>query len=327
VIGVGAQGANIVSLSLDLGYRVLGAVDVGDKVGRRLGELLDDARLSDQAMYGSIEELLADAGTPDVAVLSALITTERNTELACSLLEQGINCLALDANLFQGQGKLAERIHAAGVAGAATFTASGMQDTWWVHLPALVASSNHRITRVEFDDFSNCARFPKEVGIFEAALGLGLEEFDEWTQQHLSKPPIQGGPIQECARRMGFVPGEVKVAIEPLVVDEPTDWFAAEIVIPAGKISGVTYLVEFPTEGGPVFAGSVRFQVRPAEERSANAITIHGDTELRVEMPGFSAWLFVPLGLVRRIPDIITAAPGVVPVADLPPARYAPAVA
>lgn len=323
VIGLGGQGTSIAKLSLDLGYRVLGAVDVGDKVGRPLRELVDHPRVPDAAVHGSVDELLAQAGTPDVAVLSALVPTEVNAEMAAGLLERGINVLTLDAYLFEAQGALAQRVDAAAKAGGASMTTTGMQDTWWVHLPAVAAAANHGITRMAFNDFSNCARFPREVGIHEAALGLSLEEFDAWAEPHLNLPPLQGGPVRECARLMGLTPGEMAFEIQPITQDEPADWFAAGIVIPPGAIVGARYLIEFPTDEGVVFTGDLRFQVRPADVFSTYSVTISGEAELTLQVPQSSLWLSVPLGLVRRIPDVIAAPPGLIRVADLPPARYA----
>lgn len=323
VIGLGLQGTSITRLSLDLGYDVLGAVDVGEKVGRPMRELVDHPRTPDTDVFASIDELIATRGKPDVAVLAALMTTQQNAELAARLLERGINLLALDANLFEGQGPFAERLAAAGQAGGATLVTTGMQDLWWLHLPAVAAAGNHRITRIAFNDFSNCARFTREIGVHEAALGLALDEFEAWAQPHLAGPPIQGSPIRECALRMGFTPGEMRVEIQPVTQDEPADWFAAGIVIPPGRIVGARYLVEIPTQEGPVFTGDLLFQVKEASQASTYTLTISGDAELTIHVGGFPGWLAVPLGLVRRIPDVIEAPPGVVRVADLPPARYA----
>lgn len=327
IVGLGGQGSSIARLALDLGYVLLGAVDLGEKVGRPISDLIDHPRAPDTAVRSSIDDVIASAGAPDVAVLSALVPTEQNVAIACGLLDRGINVLTLDANLFEGEGPFAQRLDAAATAGGASIAVSGMQDTWWVHLPAVAAAANHQITRVGFNDFSNCARFPRDIGIYEAALGLRLDAFDAWAQPHLQAPPLQGAPLRECARLMGLTPRDTTFEIHPITQDEPADWFAAGVIIPPGDIVGARYLVEITTEEGPVFTGDLRFQVRPADVPSTYAVTISGDTEITVQVPATAQWLYVPLGLVRRIPDVIAAPAGLARMHTLAPSRYAHAVA
>lgn len=327
IVGLGGQGSSIARLVLDLGYTLLGAVDVGEKVGRPIGDLVDHPRAPDAAVQASIGDVIAAAGAPDVVVLSALVPTEQNVAIACELLERGINVLTLDANLFEGEGPFAARLDAAARTGGASIAVSGMQDTWWVHLPAVAAAANHRITRVAFNDFSNCARFPRDIGIYEAALGLRLDEFDAWAQPHLEAPPLQGAPLRECARRMGLTPADTTFEIQPITQAEPADWFTAGVIIPPGEIVGARYLVQITTAEGPVFTGDLRFQVRPADVPSTYAVTISGETELTLQVPATAQWLYVPLGLVRRIPDVIAAPAGLARMHTLGPSRYAHAVA
>ena len=129
------------------------------------------------------------------------------------------------------------------------------------------------------------------------------------------------------AQRLGLTPGELSVSIDPITADAPADWFAAGRTISPGKIVGVRYVAEFPTAEGVTFTGHLRFQVEDASHTSINRIVITGDTELTIEMPQFAAPLFVPLGLVRRIQDVVDARPGFVPVAELPAPRYRAPVA
>ncbi|HWI22367.1 MAG TPA: hypothetical protein VNT22_07110 [Baekduia sp.] len=322
VVGLGAQGSSISRLALDLGHELLGGVEVGAKVGRPLGEFVDHPRVPDSTIFGSIEELIAQAGEPDVVALAALIPTAATAELAAGLLRRGINVLTLDAELFEGQGPFADSLQAAGEAGGASIVSTGMQDTWWVHLPAVAAAGNHRITSVEMDDVANCGRFSQEVGLHEAGLGLAVSDFAAWAEPVLAAPPVQGAPLRELARLLGFTPGETSYEITPIIHDTPTDWFVPEIMLEPGRVAGARFVVSFPTEEGPTFTGNLRFEILDASAFSKDSFTIHGEVDTVVELPGFSARLYVPMGLVRRIPDVIAARPGFVRTTELPPGRY-----
>ncbi|MFE2998724.1 hypothetical protein ACFXG4_27440 [Nocardia sp. NPDC059246] len=327
VIGLGGQGTGLVSLALNEGHQLLGAVDIGDKVGKQIAEFVDNPRTPDALVYESIDDLIDDVGAPDVVLIAASIPLEEEVNISEPLLAAGINVITLEADLFEPLGAAAERLDAAAKAGGATILATGIQDIWWLHLPALGAAANSRIERIEFHDIGDFTDLPPESGTYEAGIGLGKADFAVWAKPHLENPPVQGAPLRELARMLGFTPGETTHRITPIVRDTPVLWPSAERELAPGTALGALFEVEFPTEEGPVFSGTLRFSILDEDERdngngSVNSVLIRGDVEVRMVFPSFATLHHVQFSPVRRIPDVLAAAPGLIRAADLPAPRY-----
>ena len=324
VIGLGPLGgATILRHATDHGFRLVGAVDVGDMIGKRVSEIVPGTT-TDVRVSGDIADVLAE-GLPDIVVITAKVGVERVTEMAVPLLEQGVNVLTLELPLFEGAGPLAERLDAAGKKGGASFIATGIQD-WWVHVPASAAAFNKDITRVVVDDVSDLSPFSEVVGAYEAGIGLDDGEFDQWRSKMLDQVPLQLGPMRELARLLGLTPGEVTNDIVARRADDDFPWPGAERVLPAGSIIGALFSSTFVTEEGVSFEGSLDFRLLDESEQMLQTVTISGAAETVMKFPQIDAALYFNMALVRRMDDVVGAEPGVVRVRQLPPARYRPTI-
>ena len=321
VVGLGPLGgAEILRHAVDHGYRLVGAVDIGDKIGKPIGELVN-VSVPDVTVVGSLDEVLDTAGNPDIVVITAKIGAERVTDMAVPLLERGINVLTLELPLFDGVGPLADRLDAAGKKGDATFIATGIQD-WWVHLPATAAAFNKNITSIVWDDVSDLSPFSEAVGSYEAGIGLSDSEFEEWRRRMLEQLPLQLGPMKALARLMGLTPGEVTNDIVARREETERAWPGADRVLPAGAITGALFTSTFVTEEGVRFEGRLDFRLLDGPQHMMQTITIAGDATTVIQAPAIEAELYYNMALVRRMDDALTARPGVVPIDELPAARY-----
>lgn len=324
VVGLGPLGgATILRYAVEHGFRLVGAVDVGEKVGRPLREIVSGT-VPDLTVSGDIAEVLATEH-PDIVVITAKIGAEKVTDLAVPLLERGINVLTLELPLFEGTGPLADRLDAAGKQGGASFIATGIQD-WWVHIPATAAAFNNDITGIVYDDVSDLSEFSEAVGVYEGGIGLDDAAFEEWRQQFLRELPLQLGPMREIARLFGLTPGEATNDIVALREDSDRPWPGADRLMPAGSVIGALFSSTFVTEEGVTFEGRLDFRLLDGPEHSLQTITVRGDAEMVMKFPAINAPVAYNMALVRRMDDIVGAPPGVVRVRELPPARYRPTV-
>ena len=322
VVGLGALGgATILRHAVDHGFTLVGAVDVGDMVGKPISEIVPGTA-SDITVSSNIGDVLAE-GVPDIVVITAKIGVERVTEMAVPLLEQGINVLTLELPLFEGTGPLAERLDAAGKRGGASFIATGIQD-WWVHVPAAAAAFNRDITQVVINDVSDLSPFSEAVGVYEAGIGLDDAGFEQWRSKMLDQVPLQLGPMRELARLLGLTPGEVTNDIVARRADADIPWPGADRVLPAGSIMGALFSSAFVTEEGVAFEGRLDFRLLDESEQMLQTITISGVAETVMKFPQIDAALYFNIALVRRMDDVVDAEPGFVRVRQLPAARYRP---
>lgn len=323
VVGLGGMGTLIAGFAIDDGHDLIGAVDIGEKVGQPLSALVEHPGVGNGVVHGSVGELISAVGKPDVALVAASIQLEEEAVIARGLLEQGINVLTLEATLFEGLGDIAEQLDAAGKQGGATILASGIQDTWWVHLPAVVAGANSKLTRVALEDKADMSLWAREEAEYEAGAGFERAAWERWRDDQLSRPPVQGGPLLELARMLGFTPGKLTHEIHAILADEPVPWPGAESTLEAGEIVGARFEVSFPTQEGTLFEGRLEFLVSAdGQVNSYNSIIVDGAAKTVVQIPQMNPWVTVTLGLVRRISDVVEAAPGLARARELPPERY-----
>lgn len=196
---------------------------------------------------------------------------------------------------------------------------TGIQDIWWVQLPALFAAGCQEISKISYR--STLSADLLSAGIHaEIGLGLAPEPFAELVAAISDRPSVLGGPMVEAARRMGLVPGSVHHTYEPQLAGERIELASGTIIEP-GQAKGTLETVSFDTDRGIRFEGII--QVVPiAPEDSCDELAIRGTPDLHIEYKPFPGEALTNNGLIARVPDIIEAAPGLHFAAELPAPRH-----
>jgi 4-hydroxy-tetrahydrodipicolinate reductase len=272
----------------------------------------------------SISDLIAEAGAPDAVVLAASVPTDATAAIAAGLLENGVNVLSLDSALFERAGKLAESLDAAARKGGASFMATGTQDTFWLHLPAVAAAANSAVTDVTIDDLIDTATRPYDNGRAAAAHGLSDSEFKDWVELRRRHAHVLSGPMRDLARLMSLTPSEPSVEIDALRADQPVLWKAADTIMAPGSIVGVRHEMTFETEEGPRFTGRLSFRILDDATVPMCTIVINGAVRLVLQLPNYNSPVTISMAVVRRLPEVIAASPGFISAVALRPAHYVP---
>ncbi|MFE7422063.1 hypothetical protein [Rhodococcus sp. NPDC057529] len=321
IVGLGHHGVGIARLLPALGHQIVGGVDIGDKVGRPLSEIVGLPAGLDVTVTGSVHELLDALETPpDIAVLTASASADVVFEQARHFIRHGINVVTLHQDGLTPDPAWTGELHRLCTEHRASFLATGVQDIWWVQLPALVAAASQNIRKITFthtvalDSLSDAVA--REIGI-----GSTPEEFARVAAAAQAHPSVLGGPMREAARRIGATAAAVHETYEPQFSDTEVRWNGGTSVIAVGDAIGTRETVRFSTDRGIDFEGVI--QVVPiAVDEAASALTITGQPDLHLEIQPFPGDDLTNTGLISRIPDVVEAAPGVLFSADLPPARH-----
>ncbi|WP_068504552.1 hypothetical protein [Paenibacillus kribbensis] len=322
IIGLGIQGTAIAGMFLDLGYKVIGAVDPGEKLGRPLNDYVRHASAPDTKIFGTISELITNVGAPDVSVISASVSAEVVVDLAVELMKAKSQILTLNGYLFEPSGELFERLDRVAKEEGVSVLATGIQDMVYVYLPAVLMAANHNLSLFKIEDFADTAEFSFDSGLQDAGMALDATEFEKWRKEQLAGSPIQGAPLREVARRMGLTPGKMNFDIQPIFAKERLEWPGASMVLEPGMVIGSTAVMSFDTEEGVRFEGLLTFKIAEGNETSGHVYVAEGAHTIRVAITEIDQHVTTDTAVVRRVPDVLAAAPGFIRLAMLEPGRY-----
>ncbi|GAA3881983.1 dihydrodipicolinate reductase [Leifsonia kafniensis] len=319
LVGLGSQGAGIASILCELGHELVGVVDIGAKVGKSLGELITAPRAPDIFVSGSLDALLDSlVEKPDIVVLSLALDLEPILDLAASVLDRGINAITLQQDVLTRDHAWADRMHERAMRGGASFMASGVQDSWWVQMPAMVAASSLDISTVRITSVLSIEQLSKSVGE-EVGFPLTPEEFSRHAQGQKDYPSVLGAPMTEAARRMGLITGIVTKDVEPVIADRTFHWEAGNMPIDQGMTTGLVETVAFETDRGIRFEGIIK--VLPiAIEEAFDSLDVIGTPSHHLVYKPFPGYDITNVALVSRIPDVVRAEPGMLFPAEMPAA-------
>lgn len=322
LVGIGVQGSGVADLLCDLGHDLVAVVDVGDKVGRRVSDFTSSVSVPELTIQETLPEALNKLHrVPDIVAITASLPLDALLAMAGLTLDRGINVITLHPDAFAPDSDWAPALHDRAIAGGASFLATGVQDTWWVQLPALVASSTVDLKSVRIISSLSLEQLSPTVG---RMLGVGQSpaEFESKAAPALlESPPTLGSPLLESARRMGLASNEIKRELEPVLGEKPYDWPAWGSVIPAGRVVGIRETVSFGTDEGIAFQGII--EVLPiSHDETADELHVIGVPEHHLKYQPFDGHAITNVALAARVPDVVRAAPGVLFSADLPPASH-----
>ncbi|HWH26802.1 MAG TPA: hypothetical protein VNT53_09180 [Pseudolysinimonas sp.] len=324
-VGLGQQGQGIARLLEEAGYQLVGGVDIGDKVGKKISDFANGVT-GEATVYGSVTELISAVDDLDVIVLAAAISLEITVGQAREAFEAGINVLTLQPDLFEPTPDWADELQAIGEKTGASLLATGVQDPWWVQMPSVAAASTVNIRSVQVEHLIDLESIAAGI-MTSIGVNVPASEFGPYQEGIEALPPILGGPLRLAAVAMGMVPGEVSAQIVPYVAESDVRWNSGDTVIPAGNITGYEEVTTFTTDAGVEFRGFLRLRPLVGDEVPSDELTIDGDPSLHLRNAPFPGQQVTNIALVARIPDIIAAPGGVHSPADLGPARYRPPVA
>jgi len=308
------------------GGQVVGLVDPS-LAGRPVAGLLDPtANVAEETGGGgavvaaSLDDL--PAGTDaQFALIAAPVDPAELEAMVCGCLQRRINVITIHEDAFDPPPEFAAAVDACARTHGVSFLATGVQDVWWVHLPAVAASSMSTLRAVRARHAIDLEQASRGYGEL-LALGGDPAVFPGIRDGFLSAgSSILGAPLRVLAQLLGLTPGEISRTIEPVVAATATRWRLGERDIAPGTLAGFTEIASFTTEEGVDFTGTFHFCLTDPEE-PYDELLLEGDPELRLEHRPFPGDRLTDTIPIARIPDVIAASPGLHSVAAFAPPRY-----
>lgn len=311
VYGVGEMGSLVTRLLVERGVEIVGAVGRSpEKVGRDLGEV---------AGLGGVigVPIEADANTvlgrgADVAVVcvgSYLKTMQRHFEVC---LMNGVNVVTIEEETifpWTTSPNLAARLDGLAKANGVTLAASGAQDVFWVNIVTTLLGASHKVDcvsgycRWNVDDYG-----PEVAGHLH--VGKSKESFERFVSEHGWPEFVARQTLEAMVSQLGLTPRSIDSDVVPVVAREPARCHSLRMDIVPGEIIGTIDRTRLSTNEGPEFEFRMEGRVYRASEGDQNHWQISGEPALQLRNEGVPYRFTTCSTVVNRIPDVISAEPG-----------------
>jgi 2,4-diaminopentanoate dehydrogenase len=324
VYGVGQYGSLITRLAVDKGWPIVAAFNrSGPKVGRDLGRVAG----LDRDLGVTIQDSASneDGGLDaDVGVVTHMDLLRHNMGAYRRFLRAGVNVVCHGGQSYLPRTNdpvLAGEIEALAIHHDVTFTGSGIWDMSRIWAGILTGGPCTDITALRHRSLTD-----PEGQLRSLTRGSAFNQSPErFYERGLDQSPVllAHKAIPELVLGgLGYRVVECRATAEPVVYDEPVaTTLIPEGVFEAGVCVGVRTQVEATTEEGVVATASIEQRMFRPGDVEAMVWEVDGSPRNHVRVERLDSAHASAGNLFNRIPDVIAARPGIVPVSELGPIR------
>ena len=324
IYGVGQYGAKIARLATEKGWPVVAAFNrAGPKVGQDLGRVAGLGRDLGVVVQDN-ESGDYDGLDADVGVVTHTDMLRHNMDAYRRFMAAGLDIACHGGQSYLPQTNdpgLAAEIQLLAITHGVTFTGSGIWDMSRIWAGVLTAGPCTAITSLHHRSLTD-----PEGQLLTLTRGSAFNQPPElFYERGLDQSPVllAHKAIPELVvRALGYQVAESRATAEPVVYDVPvTTKLVPEGVFEAGVCVGVRTKLEVTTEEGVVATASIEQRMFLPGDVEHMVWEVEGTPRNRVRVERLDSADASAGNLFNRIPDIITAPPGIVPVTDLGPLR------
>ena len=328
--GVGQYGGLIAKLAHENNYEIVAAYNrSGPKVGKDLGQVIG----LEQDMGVIIQDCeTADYSNlnADIAIVALTDELEKNFVAYKRLLSAGVNVGCHGGESYYPYGtnpELAQKIDQLAKDNGATFTGSGIWDMSRIWAGILAVGPCTKITslyhRSITDPTGQIKRGSAGAEQAKAVMGIGMST-EEFISAGLNKHPmiLAFATISiQVLEYHDFTISNSKTLVEPITFDyDYTSPWTGEI-LPAGVCMGWRAVCTVETEQGATARTEVEGRLFHEGEVEHTYWEVDGQPCNSIRVDRRDSRLATAGALFNRIPDIIEAQPGIVPVSKFKPLK------
>jgi hypothetical protein len=327
IYGMGQFGSLVARLATAKGWPIVAAFNrAGPKIGQDVGRVAG----LDRDLGVAVQDCeLADFGAlnADIALVTHRDLLKDNMAAYRRLLGAGLNVLCHGVQSYYPQchdASLAAEIEAMAQARGVTFTGSGIWDTSRIWSGILAAGPCTEITSIDITSLSDAeAQTHSLEQMKQFAISEPVERFYE--------KGIDKGVLAHAFRSvpemvliaLGYDVIETTSAVEPVVFDEAVpSRHAPDGHFPAGLCMGIRMRSKTTTRQGVTGTATVDSRIIKPGEVEAMYWSVEGKPRTRIHVERLDSAHATASNLFNRIPDVIAARPGIVPVFELGPLKH-----
>jgi 2,4-diaminopentanoate dehydrogenase len=326
IYGMGQFGQMIARFADQKGWPIVAAYNrAGDKIGQDVGRLAGlDKNLGveiedfESADYGNLDA--------DVGVVTHRDLLKDNMDAYRRLIGAGLNVLCHGVQSYYPachDTALAAEIDALAKERGVTFSGSGIWDMSRIWSGILTAGPCTEITSIDITSLSDAeAQTHSLEQMKQFAISEPVERFyekgiDKGVLAHAFKSVPEMVLIA-----LGYDVIETTSVVEPVVFDEPVPSARAPGgEFAAGLCMGVRMRSKTTTRQGAIGTATVDSRIIKPGEIEAMYWSVEGKPRTRVHVERLDSAHATASNLFNRIPDVIAARPGIVPVFEMGPLK------
>lgn len=326
IYGMGQFGQMICRFADEKGWPIVAAFNrAGPKVGQDVGRLagLDrdiGVKIQD-CETGNYSNLKAD-----IAVITHRDLLKDNMDAYRRFIGAGLNIVCHGVQSYYPachDEALAQEIDTMTKTKGVTFTGSGIWDMSRIWSGILTAGPCTEITSIDITSLSDAeAQTHSLEQMKQFAISEPVERFYE---KGIDKSVIAHAfkSVPEMVLiALGYDVVETTSVVEPVVFDEPVpSRHAPEGHFAAGLCMGIRMRSQTTTRQGTIGTATVDSRIIKPGEIEAMYWSVEGKPRTRVHVERLDSAHATAGNLFNRIPDVIAARPGIVPVFELGPLR------
>lgn len=324
IYGVGQYGSLIARLAVDKGWPIIAAFNrAGPKVGQDLGRVIGlnrdlgiAIRDSETGDYGDLDA--------DIGIVTHRDLLSANMDAYRRLMNAGLNigCHGVQSYLPQSNDpELAAEIEALARKNGVTFTGGGIWDMSRIWSGILTAGPCTDIRSIHISSLTDPQGQTTSIEQIKQYCISDTVEMFHAKGIATNKAALAKKTIPEMVlRALGYTILESTATIEPVVYDVPVATkYGPEGYFEAGLVMGVRFLCKTTTLEGVIGTGMVEQRMFLPGDVEHMYWEVEGRPRTRTRVERLDSAHATAGNLFNRIPDIIAARPGIVPVYEMGP--------
>ena len=321
--GLGQYGQLVARFALDKGWPIVAAYNrPGGKVGRDLGEVIGHDDLTGIIVQDT-ETADYESAKADIAVVAVTDSLAINMHAYRRLLSAGMNviCHAVEAYFPYGNdAELAREIDTLARDNGVTFCGSGIWDMSRIWTGIMVAGPCTEITSLFHRSITEATTGGREI-LLKTGVGQTPLQFKEKTRGFNAANAYQ--TINEhVLTALGYTIKSSDSYLKPIIATKDTECEMLGRTIPKGDCIGTRSVTNTHTIEGVTAKSHVEVRLFEDGEQEHTLWSVEGKPATRIRVERDDSRHATASSLFNRIPDVLSANPGLTTVSQLGPLTH-----